>query len=70
MGKNIKKYIGFDVREYVTEHLSEQYQVCFKSVINYNQTLIIINPIPILSFDSLFLCANDYLDLCHTSIYT
>ena len=28
------------IKEYVTEHLPEQYQVCFKSIRNYNQTRI------------------------------
>ena len=34
------------------------------------QRRLTIDPMPILSFNSLFLCANDHLDLCHTSIYT
>lgn len=28
------------IKEYATEHLPEQYQVCFKSIRNYNQTRI------------------------------
>jgi orotate phosphoribosyltransferase-like protein len=28
------------IKEYTTEHLPEQYQVCFKSIRNYNQTRI------------------------------
>jgi hypothetical protein len=28
------------IKEYMTEHLPEQYNVCFKSIRNYNQTLI------------------------------
>ena len=28
------------IKEYATEYLPEQYQVCFKSIRNYNQTRI------------------------------
>jgi hypothetical protein len=64
------------IKEYVTEHLPEQYEVCLtvldaiiKRAFDILETSPDIDPMPILSFDSLFLCTKDYLDLCHTSIY-
>jgi hypothetical protein len=67
------------IREYTTDHLPEQYQVCPTAldetikrafdILVYWKPRLIIDPMSILSFDSLFPCFKDHLDLCHTSIY-
>jgi hypothetical protein len=67
------------IKEYITEHLPEQYQVCLTAldeiikrafdILVYWKPRLIIDPMPILSFDSLFSSFKDHLDLCHTSIY-